>query len=114
MQRIYIPILIAITATSGCSGGAHVTVSNHSTAKLENVVLSGSGFSKVLGNLEPGAKRDVRIQPDGESSLRVTFTANGEAFDSKPTSYFEGSAYRVSAEVKPNLEVEVQTALEPY
>lgn len=114
LQRIYIPILIAISSLAGCSGGAYVTISNNSRAKLENLVLSGSGFSKALGSLEPGAKRDIRIQPEGESSLRVTFTANGASFDSKPAGYFEGGGYRVDAEVKPDFEVEVTSTLESY
>jgi len=113
MRSIYIPTSVAILLLAGCSGGSRVTVSNASSAKLDSLVVSGTGFSKSLGVLEPGAKRDVRIRPKGESSLRVTFIANGASYDSKPAGYFEGYGYHVTAEVKPNFEIAISETLEP-
>jgi hypothetical protein len=105
--------LIAIAALVGCSDGAHVTISNGSNTTLENLVLSGSRFSKSLGAMEPGAKRELRIRT-GESDLRVTFKAAGVAYDSRPVGYFEGNHYRVIAKVEPNFEVSADVTLETY
>jgi len=114
VRSIYGPIALVAILVVGCSGGARVTVSNESSATLNSLTLSGEGFSQSLGSLEPGAKRDVRIRPSGETSLSVTFVANGKKFESPPAGYFEGGGYRVRAEVKPNFEVAVRSTLESY
>jgi hypothetical protein len=108
--------LIAALLTSGlltgCSRQPEVTVINESAAPLENLVISGTGFSKPLGALAPGKTVTVGVSPTGETGLRLEFDAKGTHHAPPADGYFEAnSGYRVKATVKPDFSVQVDSRL---
>jgi hypothetical protein len=97
-------------ASAGCSRGTPVTVINQSHIPLENVVLSGSGFSKDIGTVPANAQVRVLVRPRGESGLGIRFNAGGKPVSFGPESYFEeGGGYTVVAIVSPSLAVSVNS-----
>jgi hypothetical protein len=97
-------------ASAGCSRGTPVTVINRSHVPLENVVLSGSGFSESIGSVGPNAQLRVLVRPDGESGLAIRFNAGGQSVSYGPEGYFEGGGgYTVIAIVSPSLAVSVKS-----
>jgi hypothetical protein len=74
------------------------TVINQSHVPLENVVLSGSGFSEAIGSVPPNAQLRVLVRPHGESGLEIGFNAGGRSVSYGPEGYFEeGGGYTVIA-----------------
>jgi hypothetical protein len=66
-----------------------ITITNHSGANLENVVLSGSGFSESLETLAPLHTLARVVHTSGESGLKITFTVGGKVFSSGDLAYLE-------------------------
>jgi hypothetical protein len=64
-------------------------VINHSEVSLEDVVLSGSGFSENIRSVGPHAEARVLVRPQGESDVRVDFKARGRPVSFGPDGYFE-------------------------
>jgi hypothetical protein len=96
----------------GCSDHPVITVTNHSSTTLENLVISGSGFSEHIGSLSSGAHRSFSPHPKGESGLRVAFDALGEHHTTAEQGYFEGfGGYRVSVSIDAHLKVTVDSTL---
>ena len=97
-------------ALSGCTGSANLSVVNGSTTEITNVVATGSGFTRSIGSIPAGQRRDVSMSLAGESSLKLDFDANGKRFTSKPQGYAEGgSNIKVMAVVAPDFTVKVET-----
>ena len=85
---------------------------NQSDVTLENVVLSGSGFSAQLGSVRPNAELRVMVSPKGESGLQVHFDARSKRVSFGPDGYFEaGAGYVVTVTVSPSLGVTVRSEL---
>lgn len=88
---------------------------NQSDAILENVVLSGSGFSAHLGSVRPNAELRVMVRPKGESGLQIHFDARSKRVSFGPAGYFEaagaGGGYMVTVTVSPSLGVSVRSEL---
>jgi hypothetical protein len=106
--------LIAALLTSGlitgCSRQPEVTVINESAAPLENLVVSGNGFSERLGTLVPGKTVTVGVSPKSETGLGLEFDVNGTHHAPPPDGYFEGnSGSQVKAVVKPDFSVKVDS-----
>ena len=102
-------LFAVVSASAGCSRGTPITVINQSDVPLEDVVLSGSGFSENLGSVGPHADARVVVRPRGESDVRVQFKARGEALSFGPDGYFEaGGGYVVTITVSPGLTVSVK------
>lgn len=102
-------LLIAGLIT-GCSRQPEVTVINGSAAPLENLVISGTGFSKPLGTLAPGKTVTVGVSPTGDTGLRLEFDVNGAHHAPPADGYFEAnSSYQVKATVKPDFSVQVDS-----
>lgn len=96
----------------GCSRGTPITVINQSDALLEDVVLSGSGFTVNVGRVQPNAQVRMLVRPQGESGLRMHFNARGKTFSFGPEGYFEGAGgYLVTVTVSPSLAVSVKSEL---
>jgi hypothetical protein len=93
--------------------GADVTVENRSQFLMENVVAHGTGFDIPIGNIQPGAVHKLRVQPTGESSLRLTFAAGGRPIETRSDGYFEGGGYCVNATVTTAFDLEVTSKLSP-
>ena len=106
-------VLFVIGSTlAGCSRGTPITVINQSNVALENVVLSGSGFSEDIGTVRPHAELRALVRPRGESGLQIRFNAGGKEVSFGPEGYFEGGGgYIVIAVVSPSLAVSVKSEL---
>jgi len=114
MKQLAIFAVIALVLSS-CGSGTPVTFQNSSEHRLEQVVLSGSGFEKSLAAVSPGQLIRARVHPTGESALAVSFTAKGQHFNYEPQGYFEGGGmYKVSATVGRDLSVVVDSEIGPY
>src|SRR5262245_47404392 len=98
-------LVAALLGLAGCGDSTPLSVENRSGVLLESVVVSGSGFTQTLGNLEPGATAKVQIRPHGESGLAVSFIASGKRVALPPGGYFEGGgSYAVAVVVTPGFE----------
>ena len=104
-------VLFAVgSALVGCSRGTPITVINQSDVALEDVVLSGSGFSENVGSIRPYSQLRVFVRSQGESGLRIRFNARGKAVSFGPDGYFEaGGGYVVTVTVSASLEVSVKS-----
>ena len=61
---------------AGCEGrGALISVANQSGRALENIVVSGRGFTDTIARLAPGQTSQVLVHPRGESGVSVSFSA---------------------------------------
>ena len=111
--------VVLITLTAGwtlleCAAIANpsprIILRNFSQNSLTNVVVSGTGFSRHLAQLEPGQRVEWRAEPSGESSLSLRFDSAGRTIDSGKQGYFEPrNHYRVDAVVQPDLSVTIAT-----
>ena len=108
-------LLVALLGISGCDSSTPLSVANRSGVLLQSVVVSGSGFSKELGDIQPGDTVASRVRPSGESSLAIAFTASGKRISAPADIYFEGGGqYSVAVVVTPNLEASADAQLHPY
>jgi hypothetical protein len=99
----------------GCSRETGLTVANHSSGVITNIIVSGSGFSERIDRLAAGAEHRLAVHPRGESGARVAFDAGGRHIDIGEQGYFEGGgSYRVAVIIEPDLKVTVSSELEPY
>jgi hypothetical protein len=108
-------IVAAVVALSfgGCSRDPVITLKNDSDSELQNIVLSGSGFTESIGTLRPAAVHSFSPRVRGESGIRVQFDAAGQHHDSGEQGYFEASGgYRVSIVVDPQMKVAVDAKLQ--
>ncbi len=111
MKRIAALTFLLATLT-GCSLATEVFLENRTGQALEDIVLSGNGFTEQVGNLGPGKKIDLYVSPSGESGMGVAFTINGKRIDLPQSGYFEGGGqYIVSAIVNPDLSATVSASL---
>ena len=105
-------LFIVLSASVGCSRGTPITVINQSDVPLEDVVLSGSGFSENIGSVGPHAEARVLVRPQGESDVRIDFKARGKPVSFGPDGYFEsGGRYVVTVAVAASLTVSVKSEL---
>jgi hypothetical protein len=54
-------VLLAIIAVAGCSDDPTITITNRSGQPLDNVVVSGSGFSASIGAMSPVRNERLRL-----------------------------------------------------
>jgi hypothetical protein len=111
--------VVLITLTAGwtlleCAAIANpsprIILRNFSQNSLTNVVVSGTGFSRHLAQLEPGQRVEWHAEPSGESSLSLRFDSAGRTIESGKQGYFEPrNHYRVDAVVQPDLSVTIAT-----
>lgn len=115
MQYFRVLALLVTIVMAGCSDDPTIIITNRSGQSLDNVVVSGSGFSQGIGSMSPGAEREIAVDPRGESGVRLTFDVGERHVDSGDQGYFEGSGgYRVSASIQPDLTVSVLSELNGY
>jgi hypothetical protein len=104
-------LILAALCLSACDGPT-ASIANRSCVALENVVVSGSGFSIPVGHLSIGEVRLLTMNPHGESGVRVSFDGPGQHYDSGEQGYFEGgNAYKMSIGVDSDLTVTVDSIL---
>ena len=95
---------IAAFVVSACSRSPEITVHNNADVPLQNIMLSGSGFSVAVPDIDAGAAKTVQVQPRGESGLRLAFDAHGRHIDVGDLAYIEaGYNYVVDLTVQPDL-----------
>jgi len=98
---------LSVLFAAGCSNKPEVAVINHSNHELENVWISGSGFSNKLENVPVQSEIHTKFRCSGESGIRLTFQSNGTNHDTKEIGYVEDdSFYKVAIEVKPDFSAE--------
>ena len=98
---------------AGCSRAPVVTLKNDSAAELQNVVLSGSGFSESVRTFPSAAVHSFSPRVRGESGIRVQFDAAGQHHDSGEQGYFEASGgYRVFVVVDHEMKVAVDAKVQ--
>jgi hypothetical protein len=115
MKNSYLIFLAILMIVVGCSRAPVVSLTNRSGFTLSNVVVSGSGFTNTLGDIETGSERRLVIRSRGESGLRVVFDVSTNHIDSGEQGYFEsGGGYSVAATVNTNLNVTVVSDLRAY
>ena len=115
MYSSHLILLATIVALAGCSRAPVITVSNRSTNRLANVVVSGSGFSNRIDSLAAGAQSRFTVRPLGESGLRISFDAGGQRIDVDDLAYIEASGgYRVAVTVQPDLKVSASSNIRGY
>lgn len=115
MRNARVMVLLVCIVMGGCSDDPTITITNRSAKPLDNVVVSGSGFSESVGSMSPGEEREVAVDPRGESGIRLTFDVGEQHVDSGDQGYFEGSGgYHVTASVRADLTVSVSSELRGY
>ena len=115
MRHTFLLLFLALFCISGCSRSTPLSVENRSGVLLQSVVVSGSGFTEELGDIQPGATATVDVRPIGESNLAIAFTASGNRVSPPADTYFEGGGrYYVAVAVTPSLEAAVDSQLRPY
>jgi hypothetical protein len=66
----------------GCAKGPEVMIVNGSASTLEQMVLTGSGFSEDLGSSAPGSRRKITVDLRSNSGMRLEFDVAGRHFES--------------------------------
>lgn len=98
----WLGLAIAALLVAGCSRSPRLVLHNRSAVAVEHLVVSGTGFTRDLGDLAPGATADVTLSPTGDSALRFTFEVAGKRVAPGPVGYVErNGAYRIEAEITP-------------
>lgn len=104
--------LLLVSGVSACSRHPEVMVRNHSGVTITDVVISGTGFSKKLGDIGPGHHATTAVSPAADSGLRVSFDANGQGYSPPEDGYLEASPhYRVTVTVAPDFTVKVESSI---
>lgn len=100
---------LLVLLLTACSAGTPIQVTNRSTIPLHEVAVSGSGFSTPVATiLPPGETRTVRVDPQGESGVAVSFRAGDRKFSLPEQGYFEGNGlYAVKVAVLVDYSVSV-------
>ncbi len=107
--RLLLIAVSVLVAAPGCSRAPVLTVRNDSSQTLSNVVVSGTGFSERISMLPSGVEHRLRVKPQGESGVRLTFDAGGQQVDSGIQGYIEpAGGYRVRVTVGTNLNVSIE------
>jgi hypothetical protein len=83
-------------------------VGDQSSLTLSNVVVSGSGFSTRIANIQAGSGHRLSVRPRGDSGVRLVFDAGTQHIDSGSQGYFEArGGYRVFSIIGTNLSVSI-------
>jgi hypothetical protein len=103
-------VAAALALLSGCAPGVPVSIANHSSHTLENVVVSGAGFSESAGAIGAGNTETVYVRPKGASSFKIAFDVDGQRYSSRsadPDS--ENPVSRVAATIDADLSITIET-----
>jgi hypothetical protein len=98
---------------AGCSGKPEFGITNRSSRRLTNIVISGIGFSERINSLASGVEADFTAQPTGDSRLRVSFDAEDKRIEAIPQAYVSKGSFRVAILIGADLTVSVSSALRP-
>ena len=65
---------------AGCISGVPVSVTNHSSAELTHVTVTGKGISEDVGRIAAGATETIRVRPREATTIKVAFEAAGHRY----------------------------------
>ncbi len=105
-----IGVIFVTTVISSCSSEPKLTaihITNNSKSELDNVVVSGSGFSQKISNITIGKKQSIFVRPTGESSVTVNFNTAGKNYSSGQQGYFEPGYQSMSVTIAPDFTVKL-------
>ncbi len=103
---------MVMLSTVSCSRHPRVTVTNEAADPLDNLIVSGRGFSESLGTLAPGEQKSVEVRPSDDTGLTLTFEVKGTTHSPPVDGYFEASGfYRIPATVRPDFSVKVESGI---
>ena len=104
IRRVITASLILLLC--GCAKGPEVMVVNDSASTLENVFLTGSGFSEKLGSSAPGFRRKTTLDLRSNSGIRLEFDVAGRHFESDDRWNFEtGKGHLVIFQVEKDFTI---------
>ena len=111
VPRCLLVCLVAATLVA-CGGHPVITVTNRSNMTLENLVVSGSGFTHNIASLAAGAQSSFSPRSRGDSGIRLAFDALGKRHSTPEKGYFEAAGgYRVSVFIDADFKVTVNSTL---
>lgn len=112
-SRLFPLVLLAVFV--GCSRPPVITIKNQSSVTISNVVVSGSGFEKKIGQISANQDHRLKVEPQAESGVRLVFDAGPRHVDSGSQGYIEPKGgYKVTVEVDSDLNVIVSDDLKNY
>jgi hypothetical protein len=89
-----------------------ITIINASGTKLEDVVVSGSGYQVSFDRLPEGAELTFDVNPTGESSLAIDFIANNRQYSDNDLAYIESKGgYWATLTITEEFAVDVDAGL---
>ena len=103
-------VAAALALLAGCAPGVPVAIANHSSHKLENVVVSGVGFSESVAAIGAGGGETLHVRPKGPSWFKVAFDVDGQRYSSRsadPDS--DNPVIRVAATIEEDLSITIDT-----
>lgn len=68
-----------------------ITIRNNSDVKIEDIILTGSGFSQNIYKVTPWSSVKIIVIPEGESGLKIEFKAGSRQFEKDDLAYIEKS-----------------------
>jgi hypothetical protein len=107
------PLCVALLGMVGCSGKPAFDVTNSSSQRLTNIVISGAGFKQRIESLAAGGKASFAVRPTGDTSLSVSFDANEKRIDAPDQGLAFKGSFRVAIQIKADLTVSVVSELHP-
>jgi hypothetical protein len=113
MKLLVWPLCAALLGMVGCSGKPEFGITNRSSRRLTNIVVSGVGFSESINSLASGVKSNFTAQPTSGSRLRVSFDAEDKHIEAIPQEYVSNGSFCVEILIGADLTVSVSSALRP-
>jgi len=111
-MKVFALSVIVSIALGGCSSATPIAITNNALAPIEDVSISGSGFSQTIGSIAPGRTSTTNVQPTADSGLVLSFRSGSRHIRTEPLGYFEGGgAYKVKVVVARDLTVTVDGGL---
>lgn len=79
--------LSSVLLLSACMTGVSITIENNSKNHISEVFVSGNGFDRSMGSLEPSDSKSITVRPKGDSSLLIRYSMLGHAKNCDPDIY---------------------------
>nr|WP_156133550.1 hypothetical protein [Massilia sp. JS1662] len=99
MDHVKLFLALVVALLLGCSQGVPIAITNQSGRALQNVTVSGAGFSQHLASIPAGKTATLRVHPRGETGVAIGFELGGKKFSYAESGYFEASGYKVAIAV---------------
>ena len=105
---------IVVAAVALFPGGVEAVIRNTGRARMRDIRVIVTGHSYAIGDLAPGQSRSVRVNPDGESHIVLTYTdASGVGQRLTVDCYFEsGYSGSITVEVAEGTIAKVDDRIE--